>query len=39
MKELYRFRQSLAEGKLYEEDYSKESLLKALGDADDAFFN
>ena len=27
----------LTEGKLYEEDYSKESLLKALGDADDAF--
>ena len=27
----------LAEGKLFEEDYSKESLLKALGDADDAF--
>ena len=37
MKELYKFRHYLTEGKLYEEDYSKESLLKALGDADDAF--
>ena len=27
----------LAEGKLLKEDYDKESLLKALGDADDAF--
>ena len=30
-------RKYLAEGRLFEEDYSKESLLKALGDADDAF--
>ncbi len=36
MKELYRFRQFLTEG-VIKEDYDKESLLKALGDADDAF--
>jgi hypothetical protein len=27
----------LAEGRLLKEDYGKESLIKALGDADDAF--
>ena len=27
----------LAEGRLLKEDYNKDSLLKALGDADDAF--
>ena len=30
-------RKYLAEGKLLKEDYGKESLIKALGDADDAF--
>ena len=30
-------RKYLAEGRLLKEDYNKDSLLKALGDADDAF--
>ena len=37
MEDNFNYKKYLAESKLLKENYSKESLLKALGDADDAF--